>query len=228
MIQPAGRSIQDGWIDCTRIVTPGMTVWPGDPPVELRLVSSIRSGESCNVSQISMSAHTGTHMDAPFHYLADGAGIDAAPLDVLVGHAHVIAIDDPICVRPGHLESLKPGAEAAVFFKTSRGSDQEANTDHSGFDENFKYISLEAAQVLATRGIRLVGIDTVSVGGFYDRMIDTHLALLQAGCWIVENLNLTDIEPGIWEYLCLPTRLSGCDAAPARVLLRPDLALNLR
>lgn len=205
-----------GWLDVTRTVTAGMAHWPGDPEVEIDLIVDMSKGEACNVSRLSMCAHTGTHMDAPVHFLRDGAGVEAAPLAVLMGMARVIAIEDPVSVRRAELEKHAIQAGERIIFRTR-------NTLipwESDFRMDFVYIAADAAQLLAEKKVSLVGIDYMSVGGFYHDMVETHVALLEAGIWIVENLDLREIAPGPWEIICLPLKIPGCDGAPARALMR--------
>ncbi len=211
------HGIGDGWIDVTRPITAGMARWPGDPEVEVELLSDMSKGEACNVSRLSMCAHTGTHMDAPVHFLRSGAGIEAAPVQVLLGPARVIAIDDPVSVRRAELEQYDLQTGERIILRT-RNTQIDWN---GGFQMDFVHIAADAARFLADRKVSLVGIDYMSVGGFYHDMVETHVALLEAGIWIVENLDLREIAPGDWELICLPMKILGCDGAPARVLMRP-------
>lgn len=205
-----------GWIDVTQPVQPGMAHWPGDPSVEIDLVSDMSRGESCNVSRLVMGAHTGTHIDAPVHYLPGEAGAEAAPLSALMGRARVLQPDDRLSVRRAWLESQDVQQGERIFFKTRQSDDLAGQP----FREDYVYLAADAAGYLAERGVLLVGIDTMSVGGFYHEMVETHRALLQGGCWIVENVDLSQIEPGDWDVICLPMKLVGCDGAPARVLMK--------
>lgn len=207
----------DEWRDVTRPMIAGMVHWPGDPEFAVDLISDINRGDTCNVSRLTLCAHTGTHMDAPFHFLADGVGIEAAPLNSLMGSARVIAVDDPVSVRRAHLEQYEIMPGERIFIKTANCSipwDGE-------FCMDYVYIAADAAQYLAEKGIALLGVDYMSVGGFYQDMVETHKALLGADVWIVENLDLREIEPGNWEIICLPLKIVGGDGAPARVLMRP-------
>ena len=207
----------DGWRDVSVPVRDAMVHWPDDPPVEIGLSLSIAGGDPANVSRVSMSAHTGTHMDAPRHFIDDGAGIDAIPLDAVMGPARVIGIEDPTAVTAGELarHDLRPGER--LLFRTRNS---ERRWWEEGFEPGFAHIDPGAARALADAGVRCVGVDYLSVGGMTEGA-ETHLALLGAGIWIIEGLDLTRVEPGSYELICLPLRLVGADGAPARALLRP-------
>jgi arylformamidase len=204
------------WIDISLPVYSGMVVWPGDSEVRVERVMELEKGDPFNLTQCSFTAHTGTHMDAPRHFLPQGAGIDALPLDAVLGPCRVVPIRDPRAVRPAELpDDLEPGDR--ILFKT--GNSTKLNRLQH-FVEDFVYLSREAAQALVTAGVRTVGIDYLSVGGFRDDMAETHLILLGAGVWIIEGLDLSQVEPGRYELACLPLRLVGADGAPARAALR--------
>jgi arylformamidase len=195
----------------------GLVHWPGDPEVSISRISSIEDGDECNVSTISMSAHTGTHMDAPLHFLANGAGLDRLPLDAVIGPARVIAIRDPRSVTAAELARHRIRRGERVLFKTQGAA---ARWKRGTFDEDYVYVSLDAARFLAARGVRVVGVDYLSVGGFLEDSAETHRTLLSAGIWIIEGLDLARIATGRYDMVCLPLRIAGGDGAPARVALR--------
>ncbi len=209
--------IEGGWIDVTLPVEAGMTHWPGDPEVVLERVVDMRNGDICNVTRMNMCVHTGTHMDAPVHFLADGAGMETVPVDVLVGRSRMIRISDPVSIRKAELEAhdIQPGER--ILLQTQNITIPRG----APFKMDFVYIAADAAQYLADRKVGLVGVDYMSVGGFYNDMVETHKLLLSAGVWIVENVDMRDLEPGNYEILCMPMKIVGADGAPARVLLRP-------
>jgi arylformamidase len=157
-------------------------------------------------------------MDAPAHFQRGGVGIDQMPLEATLGLARVIEIGDPVSIKRAELESagLQPGER--VLFRT-RNSERCWQSD--AFVEDFVFISREAAAYLAQRRVRTVGVDYLSVGGFREDAEETHLALLQAGIWVVEGLNLSAVRAGTYEFICLPLRITGGDGAPARAVLRP-------
>lgn len=194
-----------------------MVHWPGDPPVHIQQVSAIKKGAKANVSHLSMGSHTGTHMDAPYHFLAHGQGIDQMPFDATIGKARVIQIHDPVSIKPEELKvhKIRPGER--ILFKT-RNSHRCWKTN--AFIKDFVYIPAEAAQFLAERRIKSVGVDYLSVGGYQKDGRLTHQTLLKAGIWLIEGLNLSKIKPGHYELICLPLKLWQGDGAPARAILR--------
>ena len=206
-----------GWIDISVPVRNGMVHWPGDPQFCIERVMDQEHGHDYTVSRMSLGVHTGTHMDAPMHSIPGGLAIEEMPLDACVGPARVIRIDDAESVKRAELIPYKIGAGERVLFRTAN-SGQSWATD--AFDEDFVYISHDAAAYLVECGVRAVGVDYLSVGGFRCDGRETHDALLGAGIWIVEGLNLSNVEPGDYELICLPLKLVGADGAPARAILR--------
>ena len=206
------------WIDVSVTLKTGMVGWPGDPPVRISHDQEMERGDPCTVSLLDMGAHTGTHMDAPAHFVRGGIGIGEVPLDAVVGAARVIPIHDRESIKPGELERHAIRRGERILFKT-RNSEHCWDTD--SFVEDFVYISAPAARYLAERQVRLVGIDYLSVGGFRADGVETHQALLKAGIWLIEGLNLKLVEPGRVQLICLPLKIAGGDGAPARALVRP-------
>lgn len=205
------------WIDISRPIVAAMPVWPGTPQPVIERVQSMDRGDACNVSHLNLSAHTGTHMDAPFHFLKGGETIEALPLEAVLGPARVVEVPDPVSIRPEHLPpDLEQGER--ILFKTSNG-DLCWPLEH--FVESFVYLSAAAARILAERRTRCAGIDYLSVGGFHIDLVETHEILLSAGVWIIEGLDLRRVTAGRYELACLPLKLPGCDGAPARAALRP-------
>jgi len=173
-------------------------------------------GDVCNVSKMSLGVHTGTHMDAPIHFLRDGIGIDQMPLTTAIGRARVIEIGDPVSIKPEELASYNIQRGERILFKTRNSARCWQTND---FVEDFVYIAHEAAQYLASVGVQLVGVDYLSVGGFAVDGPESHQALLGGGIWIIEGLNLSQAEPGVYDLICLPLRIVGGDGAPARAIL---------
>jgi arylformamidase len=205
------------WIDISVPLRNGMVAWPGDAPFERTATLQIAHGDPCNLSQISTTAHIGTHMDAPRHYLEGAAGIESMPISATIGPARVIQIHDEEAIRIGELEPHRLAEGERVLFKT-RNSDTCWETDD--FQKRFIYILPEAASYLAERGIQTVGVDYLSVGGFETGGAETHRILLAAGIWIIEGLMLKQVEAGEYELVCLPLKIMGGDGAPARAVLR--------
>jgi arylformamidase len=205
------------WIDVSVPLRSGMVHWPGDPPVSIELVAEMARGDNADVTAIDMGAHTGTHMDAPSHFVAGGASLDDLDPDVVFGPARVIAISDPVAVTEAELERHDIQRGERLLFRTSN-SERCWSTDD--FVEDFVYVSEDAAALLAAREVRLVGIDYLSVGGFHVDGAAIHRRLLGAGVWIIEGLDLRSVAPGRYELICLPLRLAGAEGGPARVMLR--------
>lgn len=206
------------WIDLSVPVRNGMVHWPSDPPFHLERVAEFAKGDCMTLSRMSLSVHTGTHMDAPLHFVGDGAGMDEMPLDATVGEARVIEIRDQESVKRGDLEQAGIRAGERILLKT-RNSETAWRTDV--FEKDFIYISLEAAEFLAAARIKSVGVDYLSVGGFYKDGPEIHRALLGAGIWVIEGLDLSSLRAGAYELICLPMKLAGADGAPARAIARP-------
>ena len=183
-----------------------MAVYPGDPTFAIRRVMSLASGDIANVSQMELGVHTGTHVDAPLHFVDGAAAVEKLDLEALVGPARVVEVPGPGDIGP---EAVPEGADR-VLFKTRNS----AAWAEEGFYEDSASISPEAASRLVQVGVRLVGIDYLSVGG-----VETHEILLRAGMVGVEGLDLREIEPGEYTLVCLPLKLEGSDGAPARAIL---------
>ncbi len=211
------KAMPSSWIDLSVPVRNGMVHWPGDPEFHINRVKEYDAGDELMLSHMDLGVHTGTHMDAPLHFVEGGETIDRMPLDATVGEARVIEIQHTECVTAHELQHAKIQKGERILLKT-RNSAQAWNTDE--FQKNFIYISREAAEHLADMGIRSVGVDYLSVGGFYKDGPETHRVLLGAGIWIIEGLNLTPLHAGKWELICLPLRLAGAEAAPARAMAR--------
>ncbi|MDP2932204.1 MAG: cyclase family protein [Chloroflexota bacterium] len=212
--RPAGA----GWIDVSVPLRDAMVHWPGDPPVIIKRVTDVARGDSHTLSEISLGSHTGTHIDAPVHFLRQGMGIDRMPADITVGRARVIEIKDAETVKPGELAGYRLRAGERILFKT-QNSGRVWRTDN--FVEDFVYISKEAADFLAKRRLRVVGIDYLSVGGYHHDGAYVHRALLGSGVWLIEGLDLSGVAPGSYDLACLPLKIEGGDGAPARAFLRP-------
>lgn len=193
-----------------------MVIYDGNPGVELERTQSIDAGASANVSLVSMGAHTGTHADAPLHFLNGGPGSESIPLDAVVGPAHVVDATALAGKSLGH-EELRgldlPGGAERLIFKT-RNSELWSSNE---FTRDFIRLDGSGARALIERGVRLVGLDYLSVGDG-----DAHTALLEAGVVPVEGLDLRRIEPGPYRLVFLPLRLVGSDGAPGRAILIED------
>jgi arylformamidase len=194
-----------------------MVHWPDNPPVQIERALSIEHGDAANVSEISMGAHTGTHMDGPIHFVEGGKGLDEMPLTATIGRARVIEIRDPESIKPGELDPHELKRGERILFKTGNSARRWPT---EGFMEDFVYVSQEAARYLADCGIQTVGVDYLSVGGYRKDGEETHQALLEAEIWVIEGLDLSEVEPGEYELICLPVKIERSDGAPARAILR--------
>jgi arylformamidase len=195
-------------IDISVPIHMGMVVYPGDPDVKLERVSSIGEGATANISRLSLGVHTGTHVDAPIHFIEGAAGADELPLDVLNGRCEVV---EQAALDESAVEAVPEGADR-VLFKTPNSNLWARDS----FPDSFERLNGAAARALVDRGVRLVGVDYLSVGDE-----EAHLALLAAGVIPLEGLDLRAVEPGPYELHCLPLRLVGSDGAPARAILVP-------
>jgi len=203
--------------DISLPVSESLAVWPGDPAIHITQPSHLDRGDLYTVSRLDLGAHTGTHVDAPAHFVPGGAGVDRLDLDLLVGPAWVVHVPDARVLTPEVLESLSipPGAERLLF--RTRNSDHWASGEE-GFREDYVGVTDAGARWLIARGVRLVGIDYLSVSTYTD-LVPPHQTLLGAGVIILEGLNLSGINPGQYRLVCLPIKLMGGDGAPARTIL---------
>ncbi len=216
MSAPRSVSAKPTWIDVSVPVRSGMVRWPDNPPIELVRTMDMAQGDPANVSRLSLGVHSGTHVDAPVHFLADGAGVDTIPLDCLLGEARVVEVGDVPSIGAAELRAVAPRAGERLLFKT-RNSARCWKADRVLPD--FVYLSREGAALLAERRVRTVGIDYLSIAGM-EEGVPTHRVLLEQRICIIEGLNLSSVQPGSYELICLPLRLAGADGAPARVILR--------
>ncbi len=201
--------------DITVPLAAGMSVYPGDPPFEIESVR--RLGESpFELSRLALSTHTGTHVDAPSHFIPGGAGVDELPLEMLLGKARVAQLPSREAVARADLEALDLRDDLRVLLKT-RMSGQLLKP---GYHRDHVYLMEDAAHYLVQAGIKLVGIDYLSVDRFGSVDFPAHRALLGAGVIVLEGLDLSEVEPGEYEMACLPLRITGGDGAPARAVLR--------
>ncbi len=195
----------------------GMPVYPGDTEFRRRMISTIAAGGACNLSELSLGAHTGTHVDAPRHMSDQGAAIDGVPPSTLLGPAQVIEIRSPLCADLPELRQHQWDGVERVLLKTSN-SGKLRNLDH--FVEDYVYISGDAAEFLARLGLLLVGVDYLSVDRPHSGTHPAHAPLVAAGIVIIEGLDLSAVPAGRYELFCAPLLIQDGDGAPARVLLR--------
>jgi arylformamidase len=220
--------------DISLPIAGGMLAWPGDPPVSVAPAARISAGAVANVSELRLGSHTGTHIDPPSHFLDGAPAADQVPLDALIGDCTVVEIRRSAgTIDPADLEAADLGGATRVLFKT--GNSALWTYSEPAFPAAYASLSAEGAAWLVRHGVRLVGIDFLSIeapgggggeaaaaAGGSEPPYPVHRALLGAGVVIVEGLDLSAVEPGPYRLICLPLRLAGGDGAPARaVLLAP-------
>jgi arylformamidase len=201
--------------DISQIIAQGIGVWPGDRKFRREWNMRIRDGDSCNVSSVTMSVHTGTHVDAPFHFDQSGADIAGVSLDRFIGPARVLEYMEPEPLSAAKLERFPLDAVARVIFKT-RASLVPSNR----FERDFVFLTEDAAEYLGRRNLKLVGTDAPSVDDFSSKSMSTHKMLLHYEVAILEGLRLSEVPPGDYELIALPLRFAGLDGSPVRAILR--------
>ena len=209
------------WIDVSMPIKLGMLRWPGDPAYQRELVRDLSRGDTANVSKLEMGAHTGTHIDAPFHFLEEGETVDKLSLDKVIGPAKVITIGNKIKITTEELKKHSIRKKDRLLFKT-KNSSFYSKPEENKFRDDYVYLTLDAARYLAGKKINLVGIDYLSVGGRTkeSKGRGTHRVLLSNGIWIIEGLDLSKTTSGKYDMICLPLGLEGAEASPVRALLK--------
>ena len=203
-------------IDVTVPLGANVPVYPGNTPFTLEPIKRIAKGDSSNVSTLHLSAHSGTHVDAPRHFFDSGPGTESLPIEMLVGRARVIEVTSRQRIGPEELSGVDLSDDIRVLIKTHNSrlwASSEFHQDYVGVTE-------AGARFLVDRGVKVLGVDYLSVEQFKTPGAPAHHILLGGGTIVIEGLNLGDVEPGIYEMLCLPLLIVGSDGAPARVLLR--------
>jgi arylformamidase len=202
-------------IDVTLPLDATLPTYPGNAPFALEAVKRIASGDSSNLSTLHLSAHCGTHVDAPCHFFDGAPGADALALEMMLGRTRVVEIRSP-SIGDAELAHLDLADDVRILFKTSN-SRLWGSPD---FRTDFVGVTASGAEHLIAHGIKVVGIDYLSIEEFKTPGAPAHHVLLGGGAIVIEGLDLRDVEPGIYDMLCLPLRVVGADGAPARVLLR--------
>jgi arylformamidase len=202
--------------DVTVGISPQMPVWPGDPGVQLERVEAIAEGANANVSRLTCGVHTGTHVDAPLHFIDGAPAVETLPLKLLTGRAYVVHLPTAKVIDEATLESAGlPPRTRRVLFKT-RNSELWAK--EKAFQTNFVAVDASGARWLVRKGVQLVGVDYLSVAP-YGQSKETHHVLLEAGVVVIEGLDLSRVSQGRYSLYCLPLKLIGSDGAPARTIL---------
>lgn len=204
--------------DVTVAISNELPVYPGDPPISITRTHSLEKGDIARVSHLSFSTHIGTHIDPPYHFMRDGIPLDQVPLEVLIGPARVIDIgEEADSIDAAMLSRFDLAGVKRVIFKT-RNSGFWASSD--GFRTDFVYLETDAAELLVGLGVQLVGIDYLSIEKFNFDRPTTHWTLLGNNIVVVEGLDLSRVEAGDYELICLPLKIRDGDGGPARVVLR--------
>ncbi len=203
-------------LDVSVPLAAGMPTFPGNPEFNLEPVKRISDGGSSNVSRLVMGTHTGTHVDAPRHFLDDGTAVDGLPLNLLLGRARVVEIAHRGGIGAEELAATGLREDLRVLLKTSNSALWNSDVFH----DDYTHVTETGARYLVEQGVKVVGIDYLSIEQFRRPGAPAHRMLLSNGVIIIEGLNLADAEPGMYEMYCLPLAVSGGDGAPARVVLK--------
>jgi len=206
--------------DISLPISESLVTWPGDPPIHITQPYHLDKGDEATVSRLDMGAHTGTHVDAPVHYIPGGSGVDELDLHTLVGPALVVHALEADALSADVLDALPipPGTERVLFRTRNSEAPSELIRQEGQFSEDFVAITGDGARWLVECSVRLVGVDYLSVGP-YQSGAATHRTLMQAGVIPVEGLDLSGVPAGIYQLVCLPLRIVGADGAPARAIL---------
>ncbi len=210
-----------GWYDITVPLKQGMIYLPIDPVApRIYRYSDRNLGAPVTMSMLEIISHTGTHIDAPLHFIPDGSTISDMPLDATIGPCRVIEIKDRKLIKVDELKQYPIKKGDRVLFKTRNSPESYAGKK---FMEDYVYFSDEAAEYLVEKGVILVGLDFITIGNYKEEgsVIKTHTTFLQAGIYIMEDCALGEVPPGEYELLCLPLLMYHGDAGPCRAILRP-------
>ena len=208
-----------GWHDISVSLDENLPTWPGSPGVLIKLRMAIAQGDDANVTQLSIDVHSGTHVDAPRHFIDHGATVEEIGLDPFVGPAVVLDTGSAKEITASVLDAAgMPDETERLLLRTANSS--RSDMYQTPFDEDYAALTLDGAEWLATKRLRLVGIDYLSIQRFSESP-DVHRALLDAGIPILEGLRLAEVTPGAYELICLPMRLANVEGAPARAILLP-------
>lgn len=204
--------------DISVTLSPELAVWPGDRQVYLQREHTIEQGANSNVSRLDISVHTGTHVDAPVHFIPGAKTLETLSIETLVGEVQVLEIPSDVRLitdKELRAAGIQPGTER-ILFKTRNSTFFPSQSNR--FHTDFVGIGVEGAEYLVKMGIKLVGIDYLSVAP-YKKSRPTHEVFLKAEVILLEGVDLTAVSPGRYLLCCLPLKLKGSDGAPARVVL---------
>lgn len=203
-------------LDVSVPLAQGLPTYPGNPEFEFHAIKRISEGASSNVSRMVLGTHTGTHVDAPKHFIDDGVGVDALALNLLLGRARVVEITKRGPITADDLAGAGLREDLRVLLKTPNSALWNSNVFH----EDYAHLTDAGARYLVEQGVKVIGVDYLSVEKFKQPGAPAHRTLLSNGVIIIEGLNLAEAEAGMYEMYCLPLRVAGADGAPARVVLK--------
>ena len=214
-----GDAAKSAWIDISIPLKDKMIHWPTDPVPRIERLKDRDKGDPVSLMELQIIDHVGTHIDAPLHFIAGGKTIDKMPLNATIGRVRVIEIKNPKAITLEELQPYNIRRGERVLFKTRNSSLYKTGE----FTKDYVYFSTEVAQYMADKGLKVVGLDYISIGTpeNKDSIRDTHSILLENGVYIIEGINLEKVEPGRYDLICLPLLLERGDAGPARAILRP-------
>jgi len=215
-----GDAPKSPWIDISIPIRNKMVHWPTDPVPRVERIKDRDKGDDVTLTEMQFIDHVGTHVDAPLHFVAGGLTIDRMPLDATIGRARVIEIKNPVSIELKELEPYSIRRGERILFKT-KNSARCYKTDE--FVPDYVYFSTDVAKYLVEKGVRVVGLDYLSIGKYGDRdnLGDTHRILLHGGVYIIEGINLAKVKAGRYDLICLPILLERGDAGTARAILKP-------
>ncbi len=191
--------------------------FPGDAAYQRKMVQTLESGDACNLSEITMSAHAGTHMDAPYHFFSDGQTIDRYPVEKCVLRALVVHVQNSVSIGPAELEGANVESGEAILFKTRNST--EGLVVKGVFEEKFVYLSERGADWCLQKGVGLVGIDYITIEKYGSKGFPVHRGILGRGIPILEGVNLGSVPEGRYTLYCFPLKIRGGEGAPVRAVL---------
>ncbi|MCG6881125.1 MAG: cyclase family protein [Deltaproteobacteria bacterium] len=191
--------------------------YPGDTPYQRKMVQTFENGDLCNLSEITMSAHAGTHVDAPKHFFEEGKTIDALPVEKFLLKAVVVHVQNSVSVEPADLEKVTVQSGEAILFKTRNST--EGLIEQGVFEEGFVYLTRKSADWCLQKGVGLVGIDYISIEKYGCGSSPVHRKLLKKGIPILEGINLKSVPAGVYTLYCFPLKIRDGEGAPVRAVL---------
>lgn len=201
-------------IDISRKLEKGTPTWPGDTPFNFEVSWSKEDSGSVNVGRLTMSIHTGTHVDAPFHFDSDGKRIYELDLNLYIGKAQIIDLSGKECIGAADVKGLLIDGVERILIRTASWQDT------AKFPEKITFLKEDLGPYLAEKGVRLIGVDVPSVDPLDSKELPAHHSLNENGIHILEAVNLDGVQPGVYELIALPLPLGEADGSPVRAVLR--------